>query len=289
MSRRRERAAADVFFAPREVGDALRHANDAEAAGSAVENVHAARARAVEVPDTVDLHAVRRPGCIAGRFRPHRSAGEGAVRLHVEAPDVPAHRVVHVELRFIQREAQAVRLLEIRHEQLQLRAFGAPAVDAAEIERERTRYADILAYAAERRVAEIDRAVGLNDDIVGTVEPLAVITVGEHREGTVVLGAGDAAVSLLATDQPPRAVHGVTVGIAGGLAEDAHRPGRLVVTHDPIVGDVAEDQVPPGGKVRRAFGPAASREQAPSAWRGDHELSEKELPHVRYLFIRSCG
>ena len=59
----------------------------------------------------------------------------------------------------------------------------------------------VVALDAIRRIGEVDGAVGGDDDIVGAVEALALVFVGEDRDRPVVLGAGDAAVAMLTADQ----------------------------------------------------------------------------------------
>src|SRR5215469_13958688 len=77
-----------------------------------------------------------------------------------------------------------------------------------------------------------------------------------------MLGPGNPARALLAADQAALAVDGVAVGIAGWLAEDAYRVSGLVPAEDPVVRDVAEDEVAPGGEVGGSLGPSASGVQA---------------------------
>src|SRR5262249_36518848 len=96
----------------------------------------------------------------------------------------------------------------------------------------------------------------------GTVQPPAVPVVGEHRDRPVMLGPGNPARALLAADQAALAVDRVAVGIAGWLAENAHRVGGLVPAEDPVVRDVAEDEIAPGGEVGGSLGPPAPRVQA---------------------------
>ena len=42
---------------------------------------------------------------------------------------------------------------------------------------------------AERRIGEVERAVGVVDEIVRTVEPLALVAIGEHGELAVAARA----------------------------------------------------------------------------------------------------
>ena len=72
----------------------------------------------------------------------------------------------------------------------------------------------------------------------------------------VVLGAGDPAGAVLAAEQAPLAVAGVAVGEVRRLAEHADRPGLLLPLHDPVVGDVAEQDVAAVAEPDRPLGPA---------------------------------
>src|SRR6266542_3707797 len=115
----------------------------------------------------------------------------------------------------------------------------------------------VVAVDAIAWVGEPQRAVCALDDVVGTVQPLAVPGVREHGDRPVMLGPGDPAATLLAADQAALSVDGMAVGIASGLAEDAYRASSLIPAQDPVVRDVAEDEVAPGGEVGRSLGPTA--------------------------------
>src|SRR6185369_8509384 len=95
-------------------------------------------------------------------------------------------------------------------------------------------------------------------DVVGAVEPLSLIGVGQHGDRPVWLGPGDGAAAVLAADQAAAAVHRVPVRVPAGLAEDPYRSGGLVPAQDPVVGDIAEDEVSAGREPGRAFRPTAA-------------------------------
>ena len=90
----------------------------------------------------------------------------------------------------------------------------------------------------------------------GRVEPLALELVEDDGDGAVVLRARDAPRVMLAGDEPALAVAGVAVGIVGGPAEVAEGAGNLVPFHDPVVGDVAAQQVAAVAEPDRPLGPA---------------------------------
>ena len=68
-------------------------------------------------------------------------------------------------------------------------------------------------------VGEVDRAVGLDDDVVRPVEAAALEAVGDHGEAAVELLPGDAAAVVLAGEQPALEIAGEPVrpvGLAPG-------------------------------------------------------------------------
>ena len=93
--------------------------------------------------------------------------------------------------------------------------------------------------------------------VVRAVQPLAVVAIGEDGDRAVVLGAGDPAVAVLARHQPAVGVERVAVGVAGRMAEHADRASGLVPAQQPIVGDVADEEVATGRDVHRALRPPA--------------------------------
>src|SRR5262249_50203191 len=103
----------------------------------------------------------------------------------------------------------------------------------------------VVGVDAVTRVSEPQRAVRALDDVVGTVQPLAIPVVGEPGDRPVVLGPGPPARALLAPHQPALPVDGVTVGVAGRLAEHAYRAAGLVPAQDPVVRNVAEHHIAP--------------------------------------------
>src|SRR5260221_3552403 len=104
------------------------------------------------------------------------------------------------------------------------------------------------------RIGEPDAAIRLDDDIVGRVEPLAAVVVGEHGDAAVRLGAGDAARAVLAGDEAALAVARIAVAVVRGLPEDAHA-GTLDELHDAVVRDVAPQESIAVGEIDRPFGP----------------------------------
>src|SRR5262249_24961769 len=129
-------------------------------------------------------------------------ARERAVRSYVERPDVLVRGVVDVEHRLVGREGQAVRQREVVDEQVEapvgrdpvhplkrqllaLDRLGPPPGGPRRPRRQGT-------YRVGR-IREVDRAVGLHDDVVGAVEPLALKALGQDRACAVITDAPDTA------------------------------------------------------------------------------------------------
>ncbi|HEY9412122.1 MAG TPA: hypothetical protein VIP77_21265 [Jiangellaceae bacterium] len=104
--------------------------------------------------------------------------------------------------------------------------------------------------------------VGVLDDVVGAVQALAVVALGQHGGAAVMLDPGHPALALLAADEPAQPIDGVPVGVSGGLAPHADRTRGLVPAQDAVVRDVAEQEVAAGREVGGPLGPAAAGEQA---------------------------
>ena len=128
-----------------------------------------------------------------------------------------------------------------------------------------------------------------HDDVVGAVEALALVAVGDHRDRAVVLGALDAPGAVRAAHEPALAVDRVAVGVARRRAEDADVAGGLVPAQHPVVGDVAPDQVAPGREVGRPLGPAAALEQLLDARARAHEAPEALVEDLVLVRSQGCG
>ena len=69
----------------------------------------------------------------------------------------------------------------------------------------------VLAQEAVGGIGEVEVAVRLVDGVVGAVEPLALVAIGEDLELAVGFEPGDATVAVLAEDEPSLGVHGQPV------------------------------------------------------------------------------
>ena len=110
------------------------------------------------------------------------------------------------------------------------------------------------------RVGEPDRAVRLHHHVVGRIQPLALIAVGQHGDAAVGLGPGDPPRAMLAGDQPPLPVAGVAVGEVGRAAEDRHAPRQRVGVQRRmrLFGMSLNSRQPQVVEPDRPFGPAAA-------------------------------
>src|SRR5439155_13479067 len=111
-------------------------------------------------------------------------------------------------------------------------------------------------------VAEPDRPVRCDNDVVGGGQALALEAASEHRDRAVVFGAGQPLRIHLARDQTALAVAGVAIGIVRGAAKHADRAGFLLPFHDPVVRDVAPQEVAVIAEPHRALGKAAAAGEA---------------------------
>jgi hypothetical protein len=194
---------------------------------------------------------------VAARERPVGADVEDAdVARPVGAVGHPGVR--HVQARLVGREGEPVGALEVVGRDAALARRRIDAVDLAGSDLALGRVTLVVALDAVRRVAEPHRAVRGHDDVVGAVEALAVVAVGDDGDRAVVLGALDAPGALRAAHEAPLAIDRVAVGVARRRAEDADGPGRLVPAQDAVVGDVAPDEVAPRREVGGALGPAAA-------------------------------
>src|SRR5215471_13842660 len=113
----------------------------------------------------------------------------------------------------------------------------------------------LVKLAAIGRVGEPVTAVRVRDDVVGRVEPLAIVGIGEHGCSAIVLVAYDPAGKMLAGELPALKVERITIAVVGRRPEDADATIVLHPSHLPIVRNVAPHQIAALRAPRRAFGP----------------------------------
>ena len=192
-----------------------------------------------------------------------------AAEIHVEHADMrrvvrPVREagVADIELLLVRREAKAVGLHEVIDDHLDVTGFRIDPVDVLLFLLGIGLDALVEAADAVGRVEEPDRTVGSDDRVVRRVQFLAIVLVGDDRDRAVEFGPGDPPAAVFARDQASFAVDGVAVRVHRRLAEDADVTVILREAHDAVVGNVAEQNIAPGRKVDRAFGPAESGRDA---------------------------
>ena len=110
-------------------------------------------------------------------------------------------------------------------------------------------------------IGEPDAAVGVDDDVIGGIEGLALPAVRQHRHRAVMFVANHAAGVVLAGKQAALPIKRIAVGVVGGRVEDADVAVLLEPAQVPIVGDIAENQVAPAAVPCGPFGPKQARVQ----------------------------
>ena len=183
-----------VRIAPGQVGRIFERTNRPQMLSLGRENPDAAGARAVDIPIFIDFHAVGHAIFLCGRHVDEEfGIGDRVIGLHFIAPIFFGEGIVHVEIFFVGRKRDAVGRAQILDDQLQLSIFIK--IDAV-VRKLFLRI--VIAFAeAERRVRDIERAVGLVDQIVRAVEALAVILVRKDRTLAVFFQTNDAVVTML--------------------------------------------------------------------------------------------
>src|SRR5271166_4746067 len=130
---------------------------------------------------------------------------------------------------------------------------------------------EIIAPNARTIVAEPDRTVGLDDDIIRPGELLAVEPLGEHGNRAVIFGACQALGIHLAGDEPALAVAGIAVGVMRRPAEYIDRASLLLPFHDSVIGDVAPQQKPAITEPHRPLGKATTADDTLDSGVAEHQ------------------
>src|SRR5215472_12721737 len=82
-------------------------------------------------------------------------------------------------------------------------------------------------------------------EVIRRIELLVLKTVQQHGNRAVVFGAGYPAGVVLASEQPALPVPAVAVAVIRGVAKHGNLSRILEPTQHTVVGDVAEEQIPP--------------------------------------------
>ena len=237
---RREDVDAVVFFgAPAGGGPDVAVHIAADAVGGAGGHVHeeATILEVRAVHDVVDANGVHIGGAL------------GSAGVH------------DVEFFFVGREANAVGLVHVGGDDGDFARLGIEAVDDGG-EFEGGFVAFVVGHDAIAGIGEPNGAVGMDGEVVGGVEMLALKIVHEDGDGAVVLGARKAAGIVFASEEAALAVAVVAVAVVGGIAERCDFAGVSVPAEDAIVGNVAPQKIVAVAEPDRAFGPARAGVEA---------------------------
>ena len=243
--RRRQIEGAKVRAAPGEIGDELGHPQLADQLAGRRIDPDAAGAGAPDIAALIAFHAVGHArfelGADAGRE--NAAVGEFAVAFYVEHADQRLHGVVDVELSFVRREAEAVRLIEhiAVDEQQRLSTGRRQAVDALEAELAGTLHAE-AGHPSVPGIGKIDRAARMHADIVRAVELLAAEMGGEHLAPPVRPLADQRRGRMLADDQIEVGVIGHAVAFVRRLLDLDDAVARIPAPSH-ICGHVGEQQM----------------------------------------------
>ena len=100
-------------------------------------------------------------------------------------------------------------------------AVRIPSIDVAAADFAGAALAFIIHDDAVVRVGEPDRPVGADHQVIRGIQPPSIMRVGDHTDGPVMFGAGHAAGQMLAGQQPPGAVIGVSVAFMNSTSASA--------------------------------------------------------------------
>ena len=122
-------------------------------------------------------------------------------------------RVTDIEQLFVIRKRQAIRLNEIGCDGLRTPGNWVHSIDILMRQFRFAQVTLIVTIDPIGRICKPDRAIRVNDNIIRTIEALPFISIRDHGDRTVVLGARDAASTLLTRNESTMAVSGVAICI----------------------------------------------------------------------------
>src|SRR5215475_2557842 len=130
------------------------------------------------------------------------------------------------------------------------------------LEREFPLGAFVVHEAPIARISEPDATVGMDDHVIWGVERFALITICQHGDAAIILGARHPAWAMLARDEAPLPVAGVAVGVIGWLTEHTDRASLFSPAQHAVVRNITPQQIAPIPKPAGAFGPQCPRVEA---------------------------
>ena len=215
--------------------------------------MHAIGCGGPEVSVHIDPHAVGAAGRDHVEDTPiHRTHID-----HVEHPDMlrigrehpPCIR--HIETAAIRAEGEAVCPLHVGDHGFDAALRRHPVDRAGQLLLRLC--ALVIRHDPVMRIAEPDHTVGSDNHIVRTIEPLALIAVGDDRDRSVPFGPRHPARSMLAADEPTLTVPCMAVRIVRRLAIGGH--AILAPADDAVVGNVGKQEAAGIAEPHRPFRP----------------------------------
>ena len=233
-----------VRITKREPRSILRRDDHPDRLARGIDHPDTPRSYRVEVSIRVESHAVRIAGSLPGaHVHEQPPVRHGTVRLDVVAHDDPLVRVVDKERLFIRRQYDAVGSVEVLQQQAQPAVLQEkdPLIGQLLLEIPRAE------STATARVGEIQRPIGSKYQVVGTVQALAFIAIGQDCSPAVPLESDHRSVGLGRVDDPSFAVHDHAVGakpdIRGPRLGDRRPVGPLQERRDPAGGRPLVDDI----------------------------------------------
>ena len=140
-----------------------------------------------------------------------------------------------------------------------------------------------MRHASVCRVGKIDRTIALHDHVVGTVQLLALVVAGEHRDGAIGLRACEMARGVLARDQPALEIPSEAIGLVAGLAE-GRDSGLGAPAAQVVARHVAEQEVLVTAVPKRALRENTAGRQLLELDRW--EFGAETLPRERIVLVQ---
>src|SRR5229473_91831 len=231
--------AADVksvslLTAEAQIGDSFRYVDLAEQIAVRSIAAHAVFVRiapthgAPDTPIGVSAHPVGNAGL--GHFRKDFAVRHLSGR-HIQVEHADMRRVLRpvreagvedIEILLVRGEGKAVGLHEVIDDNLDVTRFRIHPVDVFLFLLRVGFDALIIAADAVGWIAEPDRIIGSDNQVVRRVQLLAIVLVGDDSDRTVEFGPGDPSAAVFAREQASLPINGVAVRVHRWLAVYAH-------------------------------------------------------------------
>ena len=199
-----------------DIGDFLRHRNLADQIAARGEALHAVAGARPDIAVDVDPESI-------GNARRHvgqnPAVPQPAVVGDIEAADVMGRFGIRPEAEIGDVEmfssGEKARPFGREKSSTTIRRAAIPwieAIDVATADLAVGLSAFVFGADPVGRVGEPDRAVGMDDDVIGRIQPFAVEFVDQDRDLSIQFGARHAPPAMFAGDKPALPVSGVAVG-----------------------------------------------------------------------------